>query len=610
MNSPINTPKYQMVSSKAHLRSILQGCKDLHTALDFETTSLAPADGRVRLVSLRNRYINALVDFDQIKGGFRNVAGMFAPHKWIVFNAGFERRWFQDAGVYPHCLDVATLKKVIVGGGHFGLKLMVQKDLGLKMSKEEQVSDWGAKVLTHSQLDYAFLDAELTWKLWQHWLAKSDTDHSRAFHIFNDMVPAVIEMETAGMLLNKANHKRLISRWTKLKLEKEAALFEYITTADVGNIRSDTQWSSYFSRIFPDNFISGWPRTDKTGQLSMKGEVLEYIASQVPNTPLSGCLDALRAYKTIAKYLSSFGETLLTKASMSKDKRIHARFNIGAAKTLRFSCSGPNLQQIPRDRELLGTTTSVRSSFMAARGHRLVSLDYSGIELRVLALLSGDDQLLHDVVHGDVHAEVASVIAGRKINAKTKAGKALRQAAKGVSFGIIYGSGAAGLANTMGATPKAAASYIDMWQQRYPDAFGLRHTIMKEVAETSRMRMIDGGTITMVRYGPKGKILPNPDLPKCSNYPVQRAAMSIMARAITRHKNSLDAARRNGKQQQTLMLSTIHDALIDEAALRDAKRCLIIMEEDMTAAYLDIFPSAPTDRLVEGGIGPNWAELD
>jgi DNA polymerase I-like protein with 3'-5' exonuclease and polymerase domains len=112
--------------------------------------------------------------------------------------------------------------------------------------------------------------------------------------------------------------------------------------------------------------------------------------------------------------------------------------------------------------------------------------------------------------------------------------------------------------------------------------------------------MVDGGTVYMGKRA---------DLPKCANYPVQRGALSVMARAIVRHKNTLDAARAGGKQRMTRMLSTIHDALIDEAATRDALACLRLMEADMIKGYLDVFPGAPTDRLVEGGVGPNWGQL-
>jgi DNA polymerase I-like protein with 3'-5' exonuclease and polymerase domains len=96
------------------------------------------------------------------------------------------------------------------------------------------------------------------------------------------------------------------------------------------------------------------------------------------------------------------------------------------------------------------------------------------------------------------------------------------------------------------------------------------------------------------------------DLPKCANYPVQRAALSVMARAIVRHKASLDSER----HMDAHILATIHDALIDEASIVDAEKCLSIMREDMMQGYLDVFPNASVDRLVEGGIGPDWGHLN
>tara|TARA_R110000822_G_scaffold50206_1_gene131332 strand:- start:1499 stop:2767 length:1269 start_codon:yes stop_codon:yes gene_type:complete len=422
--------------------------------------------------------------------------------------------------------------------------------------------------------------------------------------MFDDMVPAVIEMEEAGMLLDTHRHDQLIGAWARIQHTKISEITEFVTADNVANIRSDAQWSDYFGQLLPDHVVQSWPRTEKSGQLSMKGEVLRSVGAQFevshPGNPLTAVLDALAAFKKVSKYLSSFGEGLLQKSHASPDKRVRARYNIAAAKTGRFSCSNPNLQQIPRDNELLGEATSVRASFVAAAGHRLVSYDYSGIELRVLALLSQDDQLLTDMVEGDVHSEVAAVIAGHPIDKSTPEGKKARTAAKGVSFGIIYGSGASGLAVNMRTTVEQADEYIDFWATRYSRAFAYRHLMMDEATKTRRIRCVDGGTIHM------GK---NPELPQCANYPVQRAALSVMARALIRHKNTLDACRLRGEHAHTKMISTIHDAIIDETPLADASSCLSLMEQDMTAAYLDIFPAAPTARLVEGGIGTRWSDL-
>ena len=596
---------YKLITDTDELQQYVDAIGDRFCALDFETTSLRPEDGRVRLVSLFDGTRGAVVDFDALRGGFEACAGMFSRGEWIVFNSGFELRWFIAAGCpETRCRDVGFLRRAILGGGRYSLKQVVAWDLDREMDKTEQTSNWAAPELTQSQLDYAFKDAVDTWDLFQHWYDRSDELHLQAWALFDGMVPAVIEMEDSGMLIDIRRHRQLAKHWGEIADSKVSLLRKVVPDTEVANINSDTQWGDFFAREMPDNILSRWPRTDKTGTLSMTGSTLSKVGAHfyahLGENPITTLVDALRDYKKMSKYLSSFGDTLADKAQMHDDNRVRCRFNIGAAKTCRFSSTGPNLQQIPRDLDLLGERTSVRSSFIAPPGKKLVSLDYSGIELRVLALLSEDEQLLHDVVHGDVHAEVASVIAGHAIDKSTPEGKAARTAAKAVSFGIIYGSGAGGLSVTMRTSSTKAQKYIDFWSERYSNAFEYRNVMMEQAAKTRYIRCVDGGTIYM------GK---NPDLPKCANYPVQRAALSVMARAISRHKQTLDAQRQARQQRQTLILSTIHDALIDEAAAPDAQECLRLMQEDMTAGYLDLFPGAPTDGLVEGGIGDNWGNL-
>ena len=489
--------RYELVSTRPRLEQIVRRCRELgQTALDFETTSLSPADGEVRLVSLCNEEIHAVVDFWAIKSRFAGCAGLFDFGSWVVFNAGFERRWFQAAGVKRlDILDVGHLRRSVVGCGVF-------------------------------------------------------------------------------------------------------RLLDLVGESDVRNINSGRQWSEYFSRIIPDHFLAGWPRTEKSGDLSVTGTALRGLAGRVPGTPLETLFDALAEYKTVTKYISSFGQPLLDKAS--KDGRLRARYNIGAAITGRFSSSGPNLQQVPRDKDILGVFTSVRKSFVAPLGRLLVSLDYSGIELRVLALLSGDKQLLEDMVEGDVHSEVAAVMSGSPIDRTTTEGRSLRQSAKAVSFGIVYGAAASGLSATMRTDEERAQGYIDFWSARYPDAFRYRYTMLDEAVRTGKIRCVDGGSIE-VGY--------RPALPKLANYPVQRAAFSVMSGALVAHKVSLDTERAAGRQRMTRMISTIHDAIIDEASTQDAASCLELMRGAMVAGYLKYFPGAPTERLVEGGIGKSWGEL-
>jgi len=598
--------EYELITTRAALQRALLKCETA-TALDFETTSLRPSDGRVRLAQLRNDEVRCVIDFDQIPGGFAACAGLFVgPGPWVVFYSGFELRWFIAAGATPDIVDVGHLRRARMGGGRFSLADMVLWDLEQKLAKDEQVSNWAAPELSVSQLEYAIRDADVTFELWEYWKAKTTEAHDRAAQILDDMTLGVIEMEEAGMLLDRRAHRDLVTRWEQIRDDLASQVRALISEEEVPNLNSNPQFSDFFARIFPDRVLAVWPKTEKTNQLEISGEALAKMAGLFPGTPVEAALDALSRYRKIAKYLSSFGNTVIDTAARSPDGRVRARFNVGAARTCRFSSSGPNLQQVPRDKMLFADDqdqTRVRKSFIAPAGSLLVSYDYSAIEMRVLALLSGDDQLLEDVVFGDVHSEVAAVIAGHKIDKKTPEGKAARSAAKGVSFGIIYGSAAAGLSITMRTPIEKAQTYIDFWADRYKRAFAYRFQMQEQAKETGYLTMCDGGTIYLGKQ--------NADLPKCANYPVQRAALSVMARAITRHKATLDELRRSGElhPERTLLLATIHDALIDEALQTQAEIVKRAMAEDMTAGYLDFFPGAPTDNLIEGGVGPNWADL-
>jgi len=594
-----NERQFEVITTLDGLEDLLDKIGDGVAALDFETTSFTPQTGEVRLAQVCNKDVYAVIDFFAI-GGFASVAEWFEDAAWIVFHAGFELRWFQYAGANPTCWDVGHLRRAIEGGGHFTLKKLVGWELGIEMSKEQQASNWSAPELSDEQLLYAARDALYTWDAWEKLKKRSDAGHMRAFNLLDGMLTAVIEMEETGLVLDRSVHQDLVDKWELLAVDREAEVRKMITEDEVANLNSGKQLSDFFSKIMPDHILEAWPRTEKTGALSTANDDLKQVGALVHGTPLQDTLILLSERSTLQKYISSFGTGLITRATMDPNRRVHARYNIAAAITCRFSSSAPNLQQIPRDRDFFGERLSVRRSFIAPEGKQLVSLDYSGIELRVLALLSGDEQLLDDMINGDVHLEVGSHMAGRKLDKKITADKEIRQSAKGVSFGIVYGITALGLSAAMKRSYEEAQSYIDFWASRYSKAFAFRDAVQTEAFDTGGyIRVIDGGTIWM------GK---RPSITKCANYPVQRAALSIMASAIIRHHETVVDLRSHGRDIR--MASTIHDALIDEVAQADAQAALLAMKADMVGGYKDIFPHAPTDRLVEGGIGPNWGQLE
>lgn len=585
----------KITTSSAARLAIAAAAKAGDMAVDLETTALSPAEGRVRTINISSSDPKgrAVIDCDQIMDGFSHIAPYLFGHPVFVFYASFERLWFDAAGVDLIHQDVGHMRRAVIGGGHLSLKSQAKMDLDVVLEKEQQLSDWNAPELSKDQWDYAFLDAEVTRRLGVMWRLKMTADQRAGFAMFNDMVPAVMEMESQGMYLDTERHRVLVASWEKDRDKVKRKLVKAIGS-DVANIRSDAQLSDYFSRLLPDKVLAAWPKTEKTGQLSMKADVLRPIAAQYQDNPLGDFLFDLIDFKHVDKYLSSFGESLITSAKLSADGRIRARYNIGAARTGRFSSSGPNLQQIPRG-------DYVRESFAIPRAGRcLVSLDYSGIELRCLAMLSGDERMLEDTIHGDLHLEVAQDMAGRKIDKETKSGKELRRGAKAVSFHIIYGGGAPGLAANTRQSIAVAGTMIDTWKARYPKAFEMRFQWQREAQRTGFLTAVDGGTIYVKKTA---------SLPRCANYPVQRAALAVMAKAIKRHKISLDALRASRRYRTVQFLATIHDALIDEATKSTARRVLAVMKDDMVNGYLDIFPGADTSNLVEGGTGPNWGTL-
>jgi DNA polymerase-1 len=598
--------EYQMITTEAELNDLLDLIGTDYAALDFETTGLRPQESEVRLAQICNDKVWAVIDFWALEGGaFAPYADWFIDGTWIAFNAGFEYQWFEAADAPDvRVIDVAHARRARMGGDQMSLALMLKADLNHEMPKDQQVSNWAAKELKTEQLQYAADDALWTWKLWQHWQAKLDEHPSaRAAQAMLDaLIVPVHEMRETGLLLDQARHRDLVAQWEAKRVIYEANIRALVGENEVENLQSRKQWSDYFGQILPDEYLAHWPRTEKAGQLEIKTATCKEMAALAGGEgPLAEVLFNIADLTTINQYLSNFGNKLITMAQNASDGRLHPSYNIARAVTGRFSSSSPNAQQFPRDRELLGEFTSVRLSFIAPPKKRLVSLDYSGIELKVLALLAEDDQLLYDCVHGDLHSEVGSYMAGYKIDKKTPEGKEIRSKAKGVSFGIIYGSGAMGLSGTLRTSITRAQELIDFWADRYPKAFGLRNTMMNHALGDGYLPMADGGTIYL------GK---KPQLPKCANYPVQRAALSVMARAIIRHQARLEDAAQRGRHLGTRMAATIHDALIDEALVDDAPEALRWMKDDMVAGYLDIFPGAPTDKLVEGGTGPSWGELE
>ena len=262
---------------------------------------------------------------------------------------------------------------------------------------------------------------------------------------------------------------------------------------------------------------------------------------------------------------------------------VHFRLNIAQAATGRYSSSSINIQNIPRN-------PKVRSAFLPPNGFDGVAVaDYSGIEVRTLAELSGDAQLLQDVIYGDVHASSASAVndidegefldiyrdSAHYLNPQYKE---LRSRAKGFTFQLVYGAQELALSIVLKSSVADAAAAIRKWADRYKNAYNYRYVIFDEMTRTGKIPVCDGRTISVWKM--------DRTLPIAANYGIQGAAASVMYRAMY-HVHRL----RDERSHKNLirLVATVHDELILAYVEGHQQLAKDILEEGMKLALAGHF---------------------
>lgn len=606
--------KYKLVRTVPEAKALLRGISE--AALDFETTAFFPyvgelssgkEEGRVRITSICNDDVHFIIDHDLINWPFNTAVAWLLKQTWYVYNAKFETRWFDyaDPAERAKIRDVDFMAKAVIGGHPSSLAKMAKRDLNIDLDKDEQASDWGREALTTSQYNYAAFDSFVTWKIKKHWAAKMNEGHWNGFAVFNDAVRATMEAEETGLFLDSSLHQQTVKVW-KTKHDQFLRYFQMYTPPNViENPQSKKQMSDFLKRELDPSVIKEWPQTagrknDKTGtskQLQLEQDYLKKIAKRLPY-PMNRWMASYVGMNYYAKYLSTYGDKLLTNQQLKG--KITSRFNIAQAATGRYSSSSDNLQNIPRK-------PLVRKAFHARPGHDEVMClaDYSGIEVRVLAELSNDEQLRHDTIYGNVHAAGASAINGlpldyilEVLHDETHPDyyriKSLRTKAKVFTFRLTYGAGIGALAESLKVSHDKAQDALIAWSARYPKAYAYRQKMFDIMMQTKHLPVCDGRTIYVRRD--------ERTLPVAANYPIQGAAASVMYRAMY-HVRRLFVER----EIDCAIAATVHDELLSYAGKADAERAMQAQLEGMELGWLDIFPGTDTHNLCEHAIGTTWA---
>jgi len=398
------------------------------------------------------------------------------------------------------------------------------------------------------------------------------------YEVENPLCAVLADMEHAGFLVDKNALREYGESMTDTIDALQRSIWEL--AGEEFNINSPKQLGVV---LFEKLMLPAGKKT-KTGW-STNADILEKLRDKHP------IINEILDYRTLTKLKSTYADGLIK--VIDEDGRIHTSFMMTVTDTGRLSSREPNLQNIPVRKEL---GAQIRKMFVAPEGKVLVDADYSQIELRILAHISGDETMRNAFISGeDVHAVTASQVFGIPLEEVTPR---QRSSAKAVNFGIVYGISAWSLAQDIGVFPAEAKAYMDAYLEKY---HGVRE-YQKNVVEKAKA---DGYAVT--EYGRRRYL---PEL-KASNFAVrsfgERVAlnMPIQGTAADVMKIAMVNVHRRLKEEklESRLILQVHDELIAECPESEAERVCAVISEEMEKAASFAVP-----LVAEAKIGKTWAE--
>ena len=477
-----------------------------------------------------------------------------------------------NAGLHGHGMDALSERYL----GHVPIPI---KDL-IGSGKSQITFD---RVKIEDAAPYAAEDADVTWRLWQGF--KPQLHRAQVTTVYETLerplVPVLARMEMAGIKVDRDVLSRMSNAFAQKMAGLEAELHEL--AGKPFNVQSPAQVGQI---LFEDMGLEGGERT-KTGQWSTPAEVLEDLAAT--HDFAARVLD----YRQIQKLKSTYTDAL--QDHINRDTgRVHTSYSIAGANTGRLASTDPNLQNIPVRTE---EGRRIREAFVAEKGKVLVSLDYSQIELRILAHIAGIDALKQAFREGqDIHAATASEMFGVPLDQMTPD---VRRQAKAINFGVIYGISGFGLARNLRIPRAEAQGFIDRYFERFPGIKDYMEATKAFAKSKGYVQTLFGRKIHTPEINAKG---PGAGFAyrAAINAPIQGTAADIIRRAMIRMEDAIEGL-------PARMLLQVHDELlfeVDEGAVDDlTARARDVMEGAAhPAVHLDV------PLIVDAGQGANWAE--
>ena len=488
--------------------------------------------------------------------------------------------------------DTMLVSFVLDAGSHgHGMDELSERHLEHKTITYDEVTGTGkarlsfAEVALDKALGYAAEDADVTLRLHETLKPRLIREHMVTVYETMDrpLVPVLAEMEAAGIKVDPAALRLLSQEFGRTMASVETEIHKL--AGREFNVGSPKQ----LGEILFDELKLPGGRKGKTGAYSTHSDVLEDLADAHPLP--KKILD----WRLVQKLKSTYADSLVEQINPATG-RIHTSYSMAGAATGRLSSTDPNLQNIPVRSE---EGRRIRAAFIAEPGHKLLSVDYSQIELRLVAEIAEVEPLKQAFRDGiDIHALTASQVFGVPLD---KMDPMTRRNAKAINFGIIYGMSAFGLARQIGVAQGEASAFIKAYFERYP---GIR-AYMDKAKETARKQgyvaTLFGRRCHVKTIADKNPAMRSFAERQAINAPIQGTAADIIKRAMIRVPPALADAGLKAR-----MLLQVHDELLFEVPDAEVEATTALVRKVMEGAAAPAV-TLGVPLIADAGVGTTWA---
>ena len=607
INSEFDRENYQIIQSLDELKQWKLKAENIgYVAFDTETNSLdaveadmvgfslCTSENDACYVPLLHEENDKQIDFDQAIDVLKSILEDNGIKK-ILHNMKFDALVVDKYNINIKNYDDTMLMSYSIGSGGIRHKLdtLIKYYFDHDAISFKDLIGSGKDKKTFQELPikeagkYAAEDADMTLRLWKRFKSSMVKDKQVKIYeiIEKPLAQVIMNMENHGISvdINKLNELSVNFEEKLKNLEKSC----YKLIGEEINLGSPKQVGEI---LFDKLELPGGKKTS-TGSWSTNAEILENLANEGYDFP-----KALLEWRALSKLKTTYTDRLPTYLNI-KTNRIHSSFAMATTSTGRLASSDPNLQNIPIRSD---DGRMIRKAFIPEKGNVLISSDYSQIELRLIAHIADERNLINAFLNEvDIHSSTASEVFNIPLNEMTPD---IRRNAKAINFGIIYGISAFGLAKQLNISRTEASEFIKAYFKKYPSIRDYMDETKKYANENGYVKTLLGRKCLVEEINSKNAATRSFMERAAINAPIQGSAADIIKRAMIILGNHKNLAK-----LETKMLLQVHDELIFETKKENCEESMRIIKKEMESANLPIL-NLNVPLIADTNYGNNWDE--